>query len=63
MVYYRINRNDKITDDVTKAGLKKDLLNNYFTLKKYRVEYIKSPISLIKKVWFMSKKVILLYIR
>jgi glycosyltransferase involved in cell wall biosynthesis len=63
MVYYRINRNDKITDNVTKSGLKKDILNNYFTIKKYWVEYIKSPLSLIKKVWLMSKKVILFYIR
>lgn len=58
MVCYRIGRNDKITDNVSKVGLKKDLISNFLTLRKYLKIYIINPVCLLSKLSLLAKRFI-----
>ncbi|GAA0827777.1 hypothetical protein GCM10009112_07320 [Marinomonas arenicola] len=58
MVYYRIGRNDKITDSVSKVGLKKDLISNFLTLRKYFIIYLKNPDCLLSKLNLLIRRLI-----
>ncbi|MCA0935173.1 glycosyltransferase [Vibrio alginolyticus] len=62
-VNYRIGRKDKITDNISKEGLRKDIDSNVLTLRKYLKHYLFSPVVLAKKIVLISKKTIRLIVQ
>lgn len=63
-VTYRIEAIDKITDSVSYKGLKKDVISNVLTFKKYFLTYCKNPKELSgKSIQILKKTIKLLMVR
>lgn len=62
-VKYRVEANDKITDNTSSRGLKKDISSQILTIKKYWLHYTRRPSALFFRLDRILKNTIKLIIR